>query len=68
MLRTNAKEQAPLQSFAALELVLLSSGRMPTFSKVSTTSIIDLTFGSPGLDTESSRKVVTPIRVATKHQ
>jgi len=67
-LRTIARGQALLQSLAALELVLLNSGTKPTFSKASTTSIIDLTFGSPGLDTESSWKVVKPIRVATMHQ
>ncbi|XP_044317747.1 uncharacterized protein LOC123038120 [Drosophila rhopaloa] len=55
--RTNARGRALLESFAALDLVLLNSGTKPTFSRAGTSSIIDLTFASAGLASGSSWEV-----------
>ncbi|XP_070854648.1 uncharacterized protein [Drosophila suzukii] len=55
--RTNAMGKALLESFAALDLVLLNSGTKPTFSRAGTSSIIDLTFVNAGLASGSSWEV-----------
>jgi len=55
--RTNASRKSLLESFAALDLVLLNSGTKPTFSRAGTSSITDLTFVSAGLATGSSWEV-----------
>ncbi|XP_070075724.1 uncharacterized protein [Drosophila takahashii] len=55
--RTNPRGKALLESFAALDLVLLNSGTKPTFSRAGTSSIIDLTFVSAGLASGSSWEV-----------
>jgi len=46
---TYARGKALLESFAALDLVLLNFGTKPTFSRAGTSSIIDLTFVNAGL-------------------
>jgi len=55
--RTNARGKALLQSFAALDLVLLNFGTKPIFSTAGTSSIIDLTFVNTGLASGSSWEV-----------
>jgi len=49
--------KALLESFAALDLVLLNSGTNPTFSRAGTSSVIDLTFVNAGLASGSSWEV-----------
>ncbi|XP_070851501.1 uncharacterized protein [Drosophila suzukii] len=55
--RTTARGKVLLESFAALDLVLLNSGTKPTFSRAGTSSIIDLTFVNAGLASGSSWEV-----------
>jgi len=55
--QTNARGKALLESFAALDLVLLNSGTKPTFSRAGTSFINDLTLVNAGLASGSSWEV-----------
>lgn len=65
--RTNKRGKSLLESFAALDLVLLNQGNQPTYSKGEASSIIDLTFVTSNLSYRIAEWEVSEKHVLSDH-
>ncbi|XP_036231721.2 putative 115 kDa protein in type-1 retrotransposable element R1DM [Bactrocera oleae] len=64
---TNARGKALLEAFTTLDVVLLNSGDMPTYTKGDASSIVDLTFASSSIARKNCDWRVLNIYTASDH-